>query len=72
MATTQQLVTKYNAYGADAQTVTSTATYASDDTAVATVSNSGLITAVGEGTATVTATYKGRTATCEVTVEDNS
>ncbi len=51
--------------------------YESNNTAVATVSNTGLITAVGEGTATITvtqdasSTYQGGTATCTVTVTDS-
>lgn len=51
--------------------------YASNDVNVATVSNTGLITAVGEGTATITvtqaasSTYKGGSATCTVTVSDS-
>lgn len=51
--------------------------YESNNTDVATVSNSGLITAVGEGTATITvtqaatSTYEGGSATCTVTVTDS-
>lgn len=51
--------------------------YESNNTAVATVSNTGLITAVAEGTATITvtqaasSTYNGGTATCTVTVTDS-
>ncbi len=44
----------------------------SSDTSVATVSENGVVTAVGEGTATITATYKGVEGTASVTVEDNS
>lgn len=70
MALTQQLtVTAHLASGAD-QDVTSLATYESSDPAVATVSSTGLITAVGEGTATITATYQGASDTCAVTVSD--
>ena len=47
---------------------TATATWASSQTAKATVSNTGLITAVAAGTTNVTATYLGFTATCAVTV----
>ncbi|HUG12079.1 MAG TPA: Ig-like domain-containing protein [Opitutaceae bacterium] len=45
-------------------------TWASDDTDVATVDGSGLVTAVGEGTATITATTDdgGFQDTCEITV----
>lgn len=47
--------------------VTSQATWASDDEAVATV-NAGAITPVGAGTARITCTYNEATATCVVTV----
>lgn len=43
-------------------------TWSSSDTSVATVSNSGLVTGVGNGTATITASCGGKTATCSVTV----
>jgi uncharacterized protein YjdB len=43
-------------------------TWSSDDTSVATVSSSGLVTAKAAGTATITASYSGVTATCTVTV----
>ena len=45
-----------------------TITWSSSNAAVATVSNSGLVTAVKEGTATITAKSGGKTATCAVTV----
>ena len=51
--------------------------YQSDNTAVATVSNTGLITAVSDGTARITvtqeatSTYNGGTAYCDVTVIDS-
>ena len=47
---------------------TATATYASSDVAKATVSSTGLVTGVSAGTATITATYLGYTATTVVTV----
>ena len=49
----------------------SSVTYASDNTAVATVDSKGKVTAVGTGTATITATAKDGsklTATCRITV----
>ena len=61
---TKQLVVK-DSNGADR---TATATYVSDTTAKATVSSTGLVTGVAAGTANVTATYLGFTATCAVTV----
>ena len=44
-----------------------TVTWTSDDESVATVEN-GVVTAVAEGTATITATAGGKSATCKVTV----
>lgn len=48
-----------------------TVTWKSSDKTVATVDESGLVTAVGNGTADITATTEdgGKTATCQVTVE---
>lgn len=61
---TQQLVvTDSNSYDR-----TSAATYVSSTPAKATVSASGLITAVATGTSSVTATWGGFTASCAVTV----
>ncbi len=42
--------------------------WGSSKQSVATVSEAGLVTAVGEGTAKITVTASGKTATCEVTV----
>ena len=49
-----------------------TITWSSDDTSVATVDESGNVTAVASGTATITATTEdgGFTATCKITVTD--
>jgi hypothetical protein len=47
---------------------TSQATYSSSATGVATVSTGGVVTAVGVGNATITATYAGLTDTCAVVV----
>ena len=44
------------------------ATWTSSDEAVATVSPEGIVTAIGEGTATITATVGEKTATCTITV----
>ncbi len=41
--------------------------WSSSDASVATVEN-GVVTGVAEGTAIITATYGGKTATCEVTI----
>ncbi len=43
-------------------------TWASSKQSVATVSNSGLVTAVAEGSATITASAGGKSATCSITV----
>jgi Big-like domain-containing protein len=45
-----------------------TVTYASADAAIATVSNTGLVTATGKGGATITVTSEGRTGTSAATV----
>jgi len=61
---TQQLVVK----DSNNETVTSQSTFSSSDQTKATVSTGGLITGVAVGSATITATHKGFTATCAVTV----
>lgn len=50
--------------------VTEQASYSSADEDVATVSDSGTITAVGAGETEVTVSYEGETATVAVTVEE--
>lgn len=45
-----------------------TITWTSSDTSVATVSDTGLVTSVGYGTATITGTSGGKSATCSVVV----
>ncbi|MGN2634625.1 Ig-like domain-containing protein [Nocardia takedensis] len=47
---------------------TAAAAYTSTSPSVATVSSTGLVTPVGVGTTTITATYSGHTDTCAVTV----
>lgn len=44
------------------------ALFTTSDSTIATVGNDGLVTAKGDGTATITATYEGFTDTCTVTV----
>lgn len=51
-----------------AQNVTSAATWQSSNAAVATISGTGLLTAVAAGTTTITATMQGRSGTLVVTV----
>jgi len=51
------------------QDVTALATYTSSAPLVATVDTNGVVTGVGPGTATITATYNGMTSTTTVTVE---
>lgn len=68
-AGTQQLVA--TATLADEETtlvVTSTTTWTTSDATKATVSATGLVTAVATGSATITGTYRGQTDTCVVTV----
>ena len=62
--TTQQLTATLSPSGA-----TGTITYTSSDDTVASVSSAGLVTAVAAGSATITASCNGKTATCAVTVE---
>ena len=50
-------------WGADNST-----TWKSNNTKVATVSENGLVTAIGNGTATITATFNGKNITSEITV----
>ncbi len=50
------------------ETVTSSASYSSSNTTVATVSTGGLVTGKAIGTATITVTYSGKTATVTVNV----
>lgn len=66
MATTQLTATLSFADGST-QDVTSSADWVSSDEAVATVS-AGLVTAVAEGTCTVTATSQGLSGNSEITV----
>ena len=62
---TQQLSATFNPTGSTNKNIT----WTSDDTSVATVDAKGLVTAVAEGTATITATSNnGKTATCRVAV----
>ena len=49
-----------------------TVTWSSDNTSVATVDANGKVTAVAEGTATITAKAGDKTATCSVTVKKNT
>jgi len=65
---TQQLIVTANYSDNSTQDITSTSTYSSNDTSVATVASDGLITAISDGTATITATYQTETATCDLTV----
>ncbi len=65
---TQQLTVTATYSDATTQDVTSAAGYSIDNSAIATVSNAGLLTGVSNGTATVTVTYQGVSATATVTV----
>jgi len=68
LATTQQLSVTVTFDDNTNTDVTNEASYVSDDTDVATVSATGLVTAVSEGTTTVTASYEGLSDTSDITV----
>ena len=55
-------------YNPNNTTVDKTVAWTSSDNKVATVDKDGNVTSVGAGTATITATVAGKTATCKVTV----
>lgn len=57
------------AYNPDNTTASKDVTWTSSNTRVATVDSSGMVTAVTQGTATITAQVAGKTATCTVTVQ---
>ena len=65
---TQQLTVTASYSGGTTQNVTGSASYGSSNTAVATVSSGGLVTAVANGTATITATYNTSSSTATATV----
>ncbi len=65
---TQQLTTTATYSDGSTQNVTNNATYSSSNTAVATVSATGLVKVVSNGTSTITATYGGFSATSAATV----
>jgi hypothetical protein len=65
---TQQLTVEASYSNETSENITSNATYVSNNTAVATVSQAGLVTAVGKGNATVVASYGGLSSSVAVTV----
>ncbi|MGB9801360.1 MAG: Ig-like domain-containing protein, partial [Arcobacter sp.] len=65
---TQQLAVTAHKSDGSTEDVTGSAQYQSDNTGIATVSASGLVTATAPGTASITVTYQGKTATVPVTV----
>ena len=67
-AATQQLTVTGTFSNATTSALTSGVTFASSATAVATISGTGLITAVAAGTTTITATHTASTRTANVTV----
>lgn len=67
MATQQLTATVTYADGSTAD-VTADAEWSSSDDTVATVSETGLVTAVAEGSATITATFMGLSDTSDITV----
>ena len=64
--TTKDLAVIYNP---ENTTVDKTVTWTTTDENIATVDGNGKVTAVGNGTATITATSGGKTATCDITVK---
>jgi uncharacterized protein YjdB len=65
--TIQLTATAFTA-GSATQDVTAAATWASSDASLATVSPSGLVSAVGDGTVSITATYQGHLASTRIFV----
>jgi Bacterial Ig-like domain (group 2) len=69
---TQQLAVLASYSNGASTNVTASATYASNSTSVATVSQSGLVTAMGTGNATVIASYGGLSASVSIAVSISS
>lgn len=67
---TQQLTATLTLTDGTTDTVTADATWSTSDEEVATVSAAGLVTAVGAGECTVTASYEGLTGTSTITVPE--
>lgn len=65
---TEQLTAQALYADATSDDVSLSAQWGTSDEEIATVSDTGLVTGVAAGTATVTAVYRGHTATCAVTV----
>lgn len=65
---TSQLTATANFSSGAPQDVTSTATWGSSNSGIATVTSGGLVTAVGNGSATISATYQGTSGSLPVTV----
>lgn len=71
-AETKQITATSVTVGGTSTDVTNTAQWTSSDPAIATVSNTGLITAVGAGTAVITAAADGNEADARVVVSANT
>lgn len=69
MAVSEQLSAEVTYEDGTTEDVTTSASWSSSDEGVATVSSGGLVTAVAAGAATITASYKGVSGECAVTVE---
>ena len=67
-AATQQLTVVATYADSSTEDITTRAAYTTSNAAKATCNSAGLITAVATGSATITATYRGQTDTCVVTV----
>jgi len=66
---TEQLQVEATYSNGSTQTVTANATYASSNTSIASVSQTGLVTAIASGTATIVASYGGKSSSASVTVK---
>ena len=69
---TKRLAVEASYSNGASQDITQTATYVSNSTSVATVTQTGLVTAVGDGTARVVVSYGGRSSSVNVTVNASS
>ncbi len=65
---TSQLAATASLSDGSTLTITTTATWTSSNTAVATVNSGGLVTALTNGTTVITVTYQGKTQTAALTV----
>ena len=65
---TSQLTASVTMSDSTTKDVTSSATWVSSNSSIASVTSAGVVTALGNGTATITATYEGKSATVAATI----